>query len=185
MVGFIILLFFIISIVVGAYKGAILQGIHLLGLVIGYFFAVLFYDNLENIVSLWVPYVGFDIENTFAFYPDALLQNMDIVYFRLCAMLIIILLTWVITKIVEYGLRKTRFMQMNIPLNVFLGSISGFVSAWFWTFFILAFMSVLTFEPVQSLLANSSTADFFIRNTPLLSRQVFNLLLQGLGSLPF
>lgn len=98
MTSFLILLFFILSIGVGVYRGAILQGIHSIGLLVAYLFAVLFYQNLVDLVTLWVPYVGFDIENTFVYYPVALLQNMDVIYFRLVALLAIILLVWIVTK---------------------------------------------------------------------------------------
>jgi len=185
MLGFLIIVFFVISIAVGVFKGAILQGIHLLGLLVGYFLAILFYDKLVDFVSLWVPYVGFDIENTFTYFPQIILQNMDVIYFRLCAMLIIILATWIVTEIIAYVCRNVKFLAIDIPANLYLGGIFGFISAWFWSFFILAFASILTFQPVQAALANSQIADFIIRNTPLLSRQVFNLLLQGIGSLPF
>lgn len=185
MTSFLILLFFILSIGVGVYRGAILQGIHSIGLLVAYLFAVLFYQNLVDLVSLWVPYVGFDIENTFVFYPVALLQNMDIIYFRLVALLAIILLVWIITKFIAFGLRDLKFKEMDIQWNGILGGLFGFFSAWFWSFFILMFMSVLTFEGVQTALANSSVANFIILNTPILSGQVFNILLQGLGNLPF
>lgn len=185
MLGFLIVLFFLISIAVGVFKGAILQGIHVIGLFIGYILTILFYDNLVNFVSLWVPYVGFDIENTFTYFPQTILQNMDVIYFRLCAMLIIILATWIVTEIVAYLCRNLKFVAIDIPANLFLGGIFGLISAWFWSFFILTFLSVLTFQGVQTALANSPVADFIIRNTPLLSRQVFHLLLQGIGNLPF
>ncbi len=185
MAGILIILFFIISIGVGIYRGAILQGIQIVGLAIGYLLSILLFPKLVDLVSLWIPYVGFDIENQFTYYPTDLLQNMDIIYFRLCAMLIIIIITWLITKLITYGWKKLKFMEISIEGNAILGGIFGFISAWFWTFFILVFLSVLTFENVQTMLANSAIADFIIRNTPLLSRQVFNLLLQGLGSVSF
>ena len=185
MTSFLILLFFILSIGVGVYRGAILQGIHSLGLLVAYLFAVLFYQSLIDLVSLWVPYVGLDIENTFAYYPVALLQNMDVIYFRLVAMLAIILLVWIVFKLIAYGLRDLKFKEMDIQWNGILGGLFGFFSAWFWLFFILMFMSVLTFEGVQTTLANSSVADFMILKTPIISGQVFNILLQGLGNLPF
>ena len=185
MTSFLILLFFILSIGVGVYRGAILQGIHSLGLLVAYLFAVLFYQSLIDLVSLWVPYVGLDIENTFAYYPVALLQNMDVIYFRLVAMLAIILLVWIVFKLIAYGLRDLKFKEMDIQWNGILGGLFGFFSAWFWLFFILMFMSVLTFEGVQTTLANSSVADFILLNTPILSGQVFNILVQGLGDLPF
>ncbi len=185
MISFFILLFFILSVGVGIYRGALIQGIHSLGLLIAYLFALLFYQNLVDIVSLWVPYVGFDIENTFAYYPASLLQNMDIIYFRLVAILIIIVIVWLITKLLTYSVRDLKFKEMDIQWNGILGGLFGFFSAWFWTFFILMFMSVLTFEVVQSSLANSTIANFIILNTPIFSGQVFNILLQGLGNLPF
>src|SRR5699024_6208416 len=185
MTSFLILLFFILSIGVGVYRGAILQSIHSIGLLVAYLFAVLFYQNLVDLVTLWVPYVGFDIENTFVYYPVALLQNMDVIYFRLVALLAIILLVWIVTKLIAFGLRDLKFKEMDIQWNGILGGLFGFFSAWFWSFFILMFMSVLTFEGVQTALSNSSVADFIILNTPILSGQVFNILLQGLGNLPF
>lgn len=185
MISFLILLFFILSIGVGVYRGAIIQGIHSLGLLISYLLAILLYQSLVGRVSLWVPYVGFDIENTFAYYPTTLLQNMDIIYFRLVAMLVIIIVVWIITKLTTFALRDLKFKEMDIQWNSILGGLFGFFSAWFWSFFILMFMSVLTFENIQTSLGNSSIADFIILNTPILSGQVFNILVQGLGSLPF
>jgi uncharacterized membrane protein required for colicin V production len=185
MTSFLILLFFILSIAIGVYRGAIIQGIHSVGLLIAYLFALLFYQNLVDTVSLWVPYVGFDIENAFAYYPTEMLQNMDIVYFRLVAILVIILIVWLITKLFAFGLKELRFKPLDIQWNGIIGGLLGFFSAWFWAFFILMFMSVLTFEGIQTGLANSSVANFIILNTPILSGQVFNILLQGLGQLPF
>ncbi|OFU48765.1 MULTISPECIES: CvpA family protein [Aerococcus] len=185
MISFFILLFFILSVAIGIYRGALIQGIQSLGLLIAYLFALLFYQNLVDIVSLWVPYVGFDIENTFAYYPVSLLQNMDIIYFRLVAILIIILIIWLLTKLLTYSVRDLKFTEMDIQWNGILGGLFGFFSAWFWAFFILIFMTVLTFEAVQSSIEHSTIANFIILNTPILSRQVFNILLQGLGNLPF
>lgn len=178
-----VVIIFLANIYNGIQNGAILQIVRLAGAVVSIWIASMYYLPLAKQLGLLIPYPGLTLETSYAYFPESALYEMDQVFFRLVAFIIIIFLVRIVFGMVAYIFKGLKFMPIPKFINFIVGIFSGVTITWIGFFFFFAFLSLLAIEPVQNFLANSATADFFMLRTPYLSSQLISQLFTGIGSI--
>lgn len=74
---FIILLF---GFLVGLRRGFILQLIHVIGFIVAFVVAYMYYDQLAPKLTLWIPYPNFGSDSAFQLLLDN--GNLEVAYYR-------------------------------------------------------------------------------------------------------
>jgi len=177
----IVLLFFLVNIYNSIRNGAIVATMRIGVAALAIWLAEAYYRPLAERLALLIPYPGYTLETTYVYFPHAMLQSMDTVFFRMTAFILIIVIIAAVAQALIHLLKGFRFYPLPAGINQLAGIISGIALAWYALFFAFAFLSVWALATVQSYLGQSAVADFFIRRTPFLSEHVFNIVLEGIG----
>lgn len=176
-------LFFLVNIYSSIQYGVVEAMVRVGVAVLGFLLARAYYLPLAERLALLIPYPGYTLETTYVYFPPAMLQSMDTVFFRMTAFILIIAATAIVAQAVFHLLKGFRFYRLPAGPNQLAGIISGIALTWYALFFVFAFLSVLALASVQGYLDQSAIADFFIRRTPFLSKHVFNIVLTGIGEI--
>lgn len=175
MVNIILIFLLIVGIFVGLRRGFILQVLHLIGFIVAFIVAAIYYDNLASKLELWIPYPEFMSDASWAVFLESL--PLEAAYYNAIAFGALFFVTKIILQIVATMLDFVADLPILRLLNSWLGAILGFVEVYLLLFVVLY---ILALAPV-AIFRNLS----IVRQLqPLLSKKhrFYQIKLQHIGS---
>lgn len=155
---------------VGLRRGFILQLIHMVGFIISFIVAYIYYDDLAPKLRLWIPYPDFDPGKTLQMVLDG--AGADDAFYRAIAFIIIFIAARIILGIIGSALDFVASLPILKTLNVWAGGILGFLEIYILIFILLYIAALLPIANVQDALNGSIVAKGMIHYTPFLSGEV-------------
>ncbi|MBN6887936.1 putative membrane protein required for colicin V production [Cytobacillus horneckiae] len=164
----------------GLRRGFILQLIHLVGFIIAFVVARLYYDTLAPKLTLWIPYPNFGSDSNL----QMLLGSTDLedAYYRAIAFAIIFFAVKILLQIIGSMLDFVASLPILKQLNTWAGSILGFIEVYLIMFILLYIAALLPITALQNMLNDSFMAEFIIDHTPILSQQIKDLWIDYMAS---
>ncbi len=181
MVNFIILLILAFGFFMGMKRGFILQLLHLLGFLIAFIVAVVYYKPLAEKVSLFIPYPDLQGDSGWISFLDALPLEQG--FYNAIAFAIIFFGVKIILQIVATMLDFVAALPILSMVNRILGAILGFVEVYLIVFVLLFILALTPLGFAQNWINESSVAQFIIEHTPMLSKKIVDLWFSTIGSL--
>src|SRR5690625_2262669 len=173
MISLIILIILIFGFFMGLKRGFILQLIHLVGFVISFIVASLYFRKLSSHLALWIPYPDLGDDKVWAVFLNSMpLENA---FYNAIAFAIIFFATKIILQIIASMLDFVANLPLLRPVNKLLGAVLGFLEVYFIAFIILFILALLPVETVQVKIKSSYLATLIVEHTPFLSKAVENL----------
>lgn len=165
-----LLVILIIGFLIGLRRGFILQLIHMIGFIISFIVAYMYYDELAPKLRLWIPYPGFDPENALKMVLDG--TSFDEAFYRTIAFAIIFFAVRIVLGIIGSALDTVASLPIIKTLNVWAGGILGLLEMYLLLFIVLYIAALLPMVIVQDALLDSSVAKGILKHTPILSAEV-------------
>ncbi|MEI3612618.1 CvpA family protein [Pseudogracilibacillus sp. SO30301A] len=173
MISIIILLVLIFGFFMGLKRGFILQLMHLVGFIIAFIVAILYFRKLASHLPYWIPYPEFSSDQVWAVFLNSMpLENA---FYNAIAFAIIFFATKIILQIIASMLDFLANLPVLRQLNKLLGAILGFVEVYFITFLILFVLALLPMEAIQVRIKSSFLATLIVEHTPILSKAMEKL----------
>ncbi|GAE92710.1 possible colicin V production protein [Gracilibacillus boraciitolerans JCM 21714] len=170
MVNIILIFLLIVGIFVGLRRGFILQVLHLIGFIVAFIVAAIYYDNLASKLELWIPYPEFMSDASWAVFLESL--PLEAAYYNAIAFGALFFVTKIILQIVATMLDFVADLPILRLLNSWLGAILGFVEVYLLLFVVLYILALAPVAYIQELIDSSSIAAFIIEETPVLSDKI-------------
>lgn len=181
MVDFILLILLIFGFLMGLKRGFILQAFHLIGFIISFVVATLYYDKIAERLSLWIPYPELSDGSTWASFLQS--TSMQDAFYNAIAFAIIFFSVKVLLQIIASMLDFVASLPVLRSFNKIGGSVLGFLEVYLILFVILFILALTPMENIQNMINDSSIALFIIEHTPYLSQKVQSLWFMELGSI--
>src|SRR5690625_3573874 len=173
MISLIILLVFIFGFFMGLKRGFILQLMHLVGFIIAFIVARLYFRQLAKHLALWIPYPELGNDSMWAVFLNSMpLENA---FYNAIASAIIFFATKIILQIIASMLDFVASLPVLRSLNKILGAVLGFVEVYFITFIILFIAALVPVEAIQVRIKSSFLATLIVEHTPFLSAAMENM----------
>lgn len=125
MLDLVLLFVLVAGFFIGLRRGFILQLIHMVGFIISFIVAYIYYDDLAPKLRLWIPYPGFDPGKTVKTVLDGV--GADDAFYRAIAFIIIFIAVRIILGIIGSALDFVASFPILKTLNVWAGGILGFL----------------------------------------------------------
>lgn len=170
----IILFVLLIGLYTGARRGLVLQAVHLIGYVLTWLLAGMFYKPLAQSLELLIPYPSDATSAQFVLYN--LIQNIefDKTFYNAFAYVLILVLGGLVTKLLASLLHQVTRVPLVNHVNGIGGGIIGFVVTWVKVFFVLTLLSILPIQIIQDVFSPDSLATFIVKQTPIVSESVMS-----------
>lgn len=173
MVDIILLLLLIFGFFIGLKRGFILQLFHLVGFIVAFILAVLYYDQLAAKLALWIPYPELSDESAWADFLQGL--PLEIAFYNAIAFAIIFFAVKIVLQIIASMLDFVAELPILHSVNKLLGGILGFVEIYLIIFVILYILALTPLSTVQTWINDSGIAMFIVEHTPILSEKIKEL----------
>lgn len=181
MVNMIILVLLIFGFFMGLKRGFILQAFHLIGFIIAFIVAALYYDLIAEKLSLWIPYPELSDGSTWSdFLQSSSMQNA---FYNAIAFAIIFFSVKILLQIIASMLDFVASLPILRSFNKLGGALLGFMEIYLILFVVLFILALTPLENIQSWINDSSIALFIIEHTPYLSEKVRTLWFMELGNI--
>ncbi|WP_042474841.1 CvpA family protein [Bacillus ndiopicus] len=168
MLDIILLVVLLISCIIGAKRGFIVQVIHLGSFLIALLVAYIYYKPLAQKFVLWVPYPGFTEDATMTLVLDTL--DVDRTFYRVIAFALIFFITKLVLQIIGSMFDFLTYLPILGSLNRLLGAVFGFVEFYFIIFIALYVFALLPVEVVQNVLNKSILTSLILEHTPVVTK---------------
>jgi len=155
---------------IGLRRGFILQLIHMIGFIVSFIVAYMYYDELAPKLRLWIPYPDFDPGKTLQTVFDGV--GMDEAFYRAIAFVIIFFAVRIILGIIGSALDFVASLPILKTLNVWAGGILGFLEIYLLLFILLSIAALLPIPSIQEALNGSFMAKGMVNYTPILSGEL-------------
>ncbi|PTL39895.1 CvpA family protein [Alkalicoccus saliphilus] len=179
MLSIFLIIMLLISFMVGYRRGFILQAVHIVGLIISFLVAWLYYENLSGIIQLWVPETQLPDESPWPLMNEAF--GNENVYYNGIAFVIIFIVVKIITQIIGSMLDFVGNLPVLHFINNWLGAVLGFIEGLIITAILLHLAALIQVDFVQELLQTSSVAQWIFHYTPIVSNEIRELWIEGTG----
>jgi uncharacterized membrane protein required for colicin V production len=176
MLDFAILLFLIIGFFVGLKRGFILQLVHLMGFIIAYIVAYMYYEDFAPKLTLWIPYPNFGEGTILKILTDS--SNMEMAFYRAISFVIIFFAVKVLLQIIGSMFDFIAHLPVLKQLNVWAGGFLGFLEVYFIIFIVIYIAALIPIELFQTALDESFMAETMVKYTPILSQQIHDWWIQ-------
>ncbi|WP_027955195.1 CvpA family protein [Halobacillus kuroshimensis] len=176
MIDLLLLFLLFIGILTGLKRGFILQLFHLIGFIVAFVVAVIYYDDLSPKLTLWVPYPELPADATWAVFLDNL--PLEQAFYNAVAFAILFFGAKIVLHIIASMLDFVSELPILNSLNTLLGGILGFVENYVILFVVLYIAALVPVAGVQSALDGSLLAQLIIEHTPVLSNELENLWIE-------
>ncbi|WP_099158706.1 CvpA family protein [Virgibacillus ndiopensis] len=181
MIDFILVLLLIFGCLIGLKRGFILQVFHLVGFIVAFIVAAIYYDELASNLALWIPYPELSGESSWAAFLQSLpLENA---FYNAIAFAIIFFAVKIVLQIIASMLDFVAELPILHSINKILGAVLGFIEVYLLIFIILYIMALTPVSGIQSWINDSSVALFIIEHTPIFSEQIKDLWFTNIESL--
>ncbi len=173
MISIFILFILVFGFFMGLKRGFILQLMHLVGFIISFIVASLYFRKLAGHLALWIPYPELGSDKVWAVFLNSMpLENA---FYNAIAFAIIFFITKILLQIIASMLDFVANLPVLRSFNKILGAVLGFLEVYFVTFIILYIAALLPLEAIQVKLKSSFLATLIIEHTPILSSAIENL----------
>ncbi len=172
MLSLLIIILLVFGFFIGLRRGFILQAIHLVSFFIAFIIAAIYYDDLAEKLILWIPYPNFDNE-VISFVFDAI--NAETAYYNGVSFVIIFFAIKILLQVIGTMLDFLANIPIIKQLNVWAGSILGFLEMYLIIFVLLYIGSTVPIGFVQQTIEQSFMATFIIEHTPILTQKIQEL----------
>src|SRR5690625_27071 len=173
MLTLIIMVLILFGFLRGLKRGFILQVFHLIGFVIAFIVARMYYSKLSGLLQLWIPYPDLTSDGNWA----TILQSLPLEtgFYNAVSFVIIFFVVKVIVQIIASMLDFVAELPILNSLNKLLGAGLGFIEVYLVLFIILFILALTPIPMIQDLINHSSLAKFMIESTPFLSEKIKTL----------
>lgn len=181
MLDVILLILLIFGFLMGLKRGFILQSFHLIGFIVAFVIAAIYYDTIADTLSLWIPYPELSGDSAWAaFLQSDLLESA---FYNAIAFAIIFFIVKIILQIIASMLDFVASLPILRSLNKVGGAVLGFLEIYLILFIVLFILALTPMTNIQSLINNSSIALMIVEHTPYLSQKVNSLWFLELGNI--
>ncbi|WP_246125599.1 CvpA family protein [Alkalicoccus halolimnae] len=172
-----LILMLIVSLMTGFRRGFVLQAVHIVGLIISFMAAWLYYEAFAELIRLWVPFLQLPEESPWPLLNDAL--GGEMVYYNGIAFVLIFIVVKIITQIIGSMLDFIGNLPILNVFNSWLGAALGFIEGLVIMAILLHLAALIQVEFVQQLLHSSSIAQWIFNYTPIVSNELRELWIEG------
>ncbi|MBA2173388.1 CvpA family protein [Halobacillus locisalis] len=176
MIDLLLLFILLIGVLTGLKRGFILQLFHLIGFIVAFIVAALYYDDLSPKLTLWVPYPELPEDTAWAVFVENL--PLEQAFYNAVAFAALFFGVKIILHIIASMLDFVSELPILNSLNSVLGGILGFVETYVIMFVILYIAALVPLEMVQNALDGSLIAQLMIEHTPVFSDQLRTLWIE-------
>ncbi|MGJ9382983.1 CvpA family protein [Salipaludibacillus sp. CF4.18] len=177
MLSFILFFILIMCFFIGFRRGFILQVIHLLGLVVSFVVAYLYYQELASYIRLWIPFPQLSEEGGMGLLVENF--DMEMVYYNGIAFAALFIITKIIMQVIGSLFDFIAHLPILHFLNGWLGGILGFIEGLVVIVVLLHLAALVQVDIVQSILQGSSFAQMIFEYTPIISDELKTLWIEG------
>ncbi|MBS4202659.1 CvpA family protein [Lederbergia citrea] len=170
MVNLALVILLILGFFIGLRRGFILQLIHMIGFIVSFIVAHMYYEDLAPKLRLWIPYPDFDTGNTLKMVLDGV--SFDEAFYRAIAFAIIFFAVRIVLGIIGSALDIVASLPVLKLLNVWAGGILGFIETYLFIFIILYIAALLPIPSIQIALNDSIVAESMLKHTPYFSAEI-------------
>ncbi|RNA70276.1 CvpA family protein [Alteribacter keqinensis] len=163
------------SFLVGFRRGLILQLVHLVGFVVAFIVAYLYYQELASYIRLWIPFPTLGSESGSSLLVNAF--SIEEVYYNGIAFAILFFVTKILMQILGSMFDFLAHLPILHTINGWLGGILGFLEGLLIAVILVHLGALIQVEFIQQLIANSSLAQLIFEYTPIISNQLKELWL--------
>ncbi|MDG5786936.1 CvpA family protein [Evansella sp. AB-P1] len=175
MLSFLLFFALIVSFFVGFRRGLILQVIHLLGFVVAFIVAYLYYQDIAHYIRLWIPYPQLPADSSITLLVEAF--SFEEVYYNGIAFAILFFGTKIVMQIVGSLFDFLAHLPILNMINRWLGGLLGLLEGLLIIVVILHVGALFQFEIIQETIQNSSFAQMIFEYTPIISNEIKELFL--------
>lgn len=168
MLDLFILVVFIISLIIGAKRGLVVQLIHIGSFLIALIVAVVYYKPLADKFVLWIPYPGFTEGSTMTLVLDSL--DVDRTFYRVFAFALIFFVVKIALQILGSMFDFLTYLPVFSSLNYVLGAVLGFIEAYMLLFIGLYVIALLPIDSIQSIVDGSFITGLMLEHTPIITK---------------
>jgi uncharacterized membrane protein required for colicin V production len=177
MIGLVVAMLLLAAFYSGARRGTSLQLVSVLGYIISFMVAVAKYQEIAKKIELYVPYMSVTADSTLKYYDLEMALDLDKAYYAAVAFVMVLFAGWLLTKLIAIFADSLRYKRLRFlygydwvlagVLNVVLMYINLYI------FFMI--LSMIPFATVQNLFDKSSTIDFIVNHSPIISDYFYRI----------
>ncbi|MDP4085370.1 MAG: CvpA family protein [Bacillota bacterium] len=180
MLSIAIIILLIVGFFTGLRRGFILQAFHLVGFIIAYAVADIYYTKLAPKLTLWIPYPNFGNNSSLKLLSSN--GHMEDAFYRAVAFVIIFLAVKIVLQIFGAMFDFIAHLPILKQLNIWAGGLLGFCEVYLVIFILLYIAALIPMEVVQKPLENSFVATEIVKNTPIFSQQIKHLWIEYIAA---
>lgn len=167
MITLILLVILVFGFFMGLKRGFILQLIHLVGFIVSFIVAKMYYQKLSANLSLWIPYPDLKADGAWAVFLNSMpLENA---FYNGIAFVAIFIVVKIVLQIIATMLDFVSRIPVLNMFNKFGGAILGFLEVYFIMFIVLFIGALIPIQFIQDKISTSRLAMFIVEKTPILS----------------
>ncbi|MGX7148703.1 CvpA family protein [Enterococcus ureasiticus] len=178
MLTLLILLLFAIGFYTGARRGLILQVLYTFGYLCSYFIARTYYKSLASHLELFIPYPSPTADTKLVFFKQELTLDLDQAFYGAVAFLLILAVGWLVVRFLAIFAHGLVFVPVLKQANWLAGGLISLIVVYIGVFLVLSTVSMLPVDSVQNQFKNSGLARYIIKDTPIFSKQIYNLWIE-------
>ncbi len=163
----------VVGFIVGFRRGLFLQFIHMVGFIIAFIVARVFYQPLSEKITMWIPFPTGSSHATLQMLFDR--QEVEEAYYHALAFVAIFIAVKIILQIIVSLLDFLASFPLLKGFNHILGGILGFVEFYTILFFLVSIAAMIPVATIQNFIQGSSIAKKMITDTPFLSNLIQSL----------
>ncbi|OJF95334.1 CvpA family protein [Alkalibacterium sp. 20] len=172
----IIIFLLLLSLYSGARRGLVLQLVLTIGYVVSFWFALNYYQMLNEYAQMFIPYPTpvTTSDNPFVLYSIDFLFDLDGAFYKGVSFVILLFVGWLVTRILGGLFQSLADLPVVRTVNAIGGAALSFVVHYIGIFFVLFVLSMLPVALIQNQFASSALAREIVTDTPALSEQVYD-----------
>ncbi|RLL47922.1 CvpA family protein [Oceanobacillus piezotolerans] len=158
---------------VGLKRGFILQLLHLIGFIVAFIVAGMYYSELGKQLEMWIPYPELSDGGAWADFLQSLpLENA---FYNAIAFAVIFFATKIILQIIASMLDFVASIPIVNSVNKLLGAVLGFLEVYLILFILIYILALTPIVQIQDWINSSSVALYILEQTPYFSEKLFEL----------
>ncbi|SDZ53729.1 Uncharacterized membrane protein, required for colicin V production [Evansella caseinilytica] len=173
MLSLILFVALVISFFVGFRRGLILQLIHLLGFIVAFIVAKMYYQEVAHYIRLWIPFPQLSTESGLTLLVEAF--KLENVYYNGIAFAILFFGTKIAMQIIGSLFDFLAHLPLLNMINRWLGGILGFLEGLLIIVVLLHLAALIQIDFLQEMVQNSTFAEMIFEYTPIISNQIKDL----------
>ncbi|EGO8385069.1 CvpA family protein [Enterococcus faecalis] len=175
MLTILILLLLAFGFYTGAKRGLILQVLYSVGYLISYFVARTYYKEVASHLELYIPYPSVTPTSKLVFFNQEISLDLNKAFYSAVAFLLLLFAGWLVVRFLAIFLHGLTFIPVLKQVNGLLGGVLSVLVLYVGLFLVLATASMIPSDIVQNQFRSSGLARGIVKNTPILTKQAYEL----------